>query len=53
VITLVLSTTVLVLGLAIVVRTLLEGTGGGLGLLLGAALAAAGAARIYLQRQRG
>jgi hypothetical protein len=37
------------LGLAIVVRTLAEGVGGGLGLLLGGLLVAAGGARLYLE----
>ena len=42
---------VIVLGVAVIVRTLAEGVGGGLGLLLGALLIAAGAARLYLARR--
>lgn len=42
---------VVALGLAVVVRTLLAGVGGGLGLLLGTLLIAAGAARFYLARR--
>jgi hypothetical protein len=38
------------LGLAIVVRTILEGVGGGLGLLLGGLLLLAGLLRLYLLR---
>jgi hypothetical protein len=36
------------LGLAIIVRTVAEGVGGGLGLLLGGLLVVAGALRLYL-----
>jgi hypothetical protein len=36
------------LGLAVIVRTLAAGVGGGLGLLLGALLVLAGAGRLYL-----
>lgn len=43
----------ILLGLAIVVRTIASGLGGGLGLLLGAMFIVAGALRLYLQRQRG
>ena len=39
-----------VLGRAVLVRTLLEGVGGGLGLLLGGLFVAAGVARLYLAR---
>ena len=39
-----------VLGVAVVVRTLAEGVGGGLGLLMGALLIAAGALRFTLGR---
>jgi hypothetical protein len=39
------------LGIAVIVRTLIEGVGGGLGLLLGVLLVAAGAARFYLARR--
>ena len=38
------------LGLAIVVRTILEGIGGGLGFLLGGLLVLAGLLRLYLLR---
>jgi hypothetical protein len=46
----VLATLVVVLGIAVIVRTVSEGVGGGLGLLLGGVLVAAGAARLYLAR---
>jgi hypothetical protein len=46
----VLPLLVVALGIAVVVRTLLAGVGGGLGLLLGALLIAAGAGRLYLGR---
>jgi hypothetical protein len=39
------------LGIAVVVRTLALGVGGGLGLMLGALLIAAGAVRLYLARR--
>jgi hypothetical protein len=42
---------VVALGIAVVVRTLALGVGGGLGLLLGGLLIAAGAARLYLARR--
>jgi hypothetical protein len=48
----VLSAVLIVLGLAIIVRTLAAGIGGGLGLLLGALFVLAGGLRLYLQRQR-
>ena len=38
------------LGIAIVVRTVLEGVGGGLGFLLGGLLVLAGLLRLYLLR---
>ena len=38
------------LGLAVIARTLLAGVGGGLGLLLGGLFVAAGVARLYLAR---
>lgn len=38
------------LGVAVVARTLVEGVGGGLGLLLGGLFVAAGVARLYLAR---
>ena len=40
----------IVLGTTVVVRTILAGVGGGLGLLLGSLLIAAGAGRLYLAR---
>jgi hypothetical protein len=49
--TMILSGLLVVLGAAVIVRTLLLGVGGGLGLLLGALLLAAGAARLYLARR--
>jgi hypothetical protein len=39
------------LGVAVVVRTLALGVGGGLGLVLGGLLIAAGAARLYLAQR--
>lgn len=47
-VTIALSGALVVLGLVIVARTLQAGIGGGFGLLLGALLVAAGAARLYL-----
>jgi hypothetical protein len=47
----VLALVVVVLGLAIVVRTIAGGVGGGLGLFLGVLLVAAGAGRLYLLRR--
>jgi hypothetical protein len=46
--TLVLSGLLIALGIAILVRTLLAGVGGGLGLLIGALFVLAGGLRIYL-----
>jgi hypothetical protein len=40
----------IVLGVAIVARTVLAGVGGGLGLLLGTLFVVAGAGRLYLAR---
>ena len=40
----------IVLGVLVVVRTALEGFGGGLGVLLGTLLVAAGGLRLYLHR---
>jgi hypothetical protein len=51
--TVVLSGLLVVLGVAIVVRTLAAGTGGGLGLLIGALFVLAGGLRLYLSRARG
>jgi hypothetical protein len=48
----VLSAVLVVLGLAIIVRTAAAGVGGGLGLLLGTLFVLAGGLRLYLQRQR-
>ena len=46
------SAVLVVLGVAIIVRTLVAGVGGGLGLLLGALLVLAGGLRLYLQRHK-
>jgi hypothetical protein len=51
--TLVLSSVLVALGMAIVVRTLAAGVGGGFGLLVGTLFIVAGGLRIYLQRARG
>ena len=48
----VVSGVLVVLGIAIIVRTLAAGVGGGLGLLLGLLFVLAGGLRLYLQRQR-
>ena len=40
----------IVLGLAVIVRTVMVGIGGGLGLLLGTLLVLAGVLRLYLHR---
>jgi hypothetical protein len=45
-----LAWVMIVLGLAVIVRTVMVGIGGGLGLLLGALLVLAGALRLYLHR---
>jgi hypothetical protein len=50
-VTLVLAALLVVLGAVAIVRTLLLGVGGGFGLVVGAALVAAGAARLYLARR--
>jgi hypothetical protein len=42
---------VIALGVALIVRTLAAGIGGGLGLLLGALFIVAGAGRLYLARR--
>jgi hypothetical protein len=47
----VFSWVLVALGIAIIVRTLTAGIGGGLGLVLGALFVLAGAARLYLHRQ--
>jgi hypothetical protein len=49
--TIFLSGLLVVLGAAIVVRTIAEGVGGGFGLLVGGLFILAGAARLYLQRR--
>jgi hypothetical protein len=47
----VLPVLAIALGLAVIVRTLIEGVGGGLGLLLGVLMIVAGAGRLYLARR--
>ena len=47
----VLSSMLVVLGIAAIARTVQVGVGGGFGLLIGAALIGAGAARLYLARR--
>jgi hypothetical protein len=47
----VLSLVLIGLGVAAIVRTIQLGTGGGFGLLFGAMLIAAGAARLYVARR--
>ena len=47
----VLALLLVVLGAAIVVRTIAAGVGGGLGLCLGVLLLAAGVGRLYLLRR--
>lgn len=47
----VLALLVVVLGVAVLVRTIAAGVGGGLGLVLGTLLVAAGAGRLYLARK--
>jgi len=51
VITRVFAVLLVALGIAVIVRTFLEGVGGGLGLLLGALLVLAGSLRLYLSRR--
>jgi hypothetical protein len=51
--TLVLSGLLIAVGVAILVRTIAAGVGGGLGLLIGALFVLAGGLRIYLQRREG
>jgi hypothetical protein len=50
-ITVVFSSLLVALGVAIIVRTLTFGVGGGLGILLGVLFILAGGARLYLHRQ--
>jgi hypothetical protein len=52
VITYVLSSLLVVLGFAVIIRTLAAGVGGGLGIVFGVMLILAGGLRLYLQRQR-
>jgi hypothetical protein len=52
-IALVFSGLLVVLGVAIIVRTLAAGIGGGLGLVIGALFVLAGGLRIYLLKARG
>jgi hypothetical protein len=47
----VLAAALVVLGLAVIARTVAAGVGGGLGLLLGTLLVLAGALRLYLARR--
>jgi hypothetical protein len=51
-ITVVFSWVMVALGVAIVVRSITAGVGGGLGLVLGTLFILAGAARLYLHRER-
>ena len=46
-----LALLLVVLGIAVVARTVAAGVGGGLGLVLGALLVATGAVRLYLARR--
>jgi hypothetical protein len=46
-----LAVVLVVLGLAVIARTVAEGVGGGLGLLLGGLLVVAGALRLYMARR--
>ena len=50
-ISVVLAAVVVLLGLVIIARTLAEGVGGGMGLVLGALFVLAGAGRLYLARR--
>jgi hypothetical protein len=52
VITRVLAAVLIVLGITVVVRTIAEGVGGGVGLLLGGLLVLAGSFRLYAERAR-
>ena len=49
----VLPWVVIALGIALVVRTIAAGVGGGLGIVIGALLILAGALRLYLSSLRG
>lgn len=50
--TVALACLMIALGVAVVVRTLAAGVGGGLGLVLGVLLILAGGLRLYLHRSR-
>jgi hypothetical protein len=50
--TVALAWLMIALGVAVVVRTLAAGVGGGLGLVLGVLLILAGGLRLYLHRSR-
>jgi hypothetical protein len=50
--TLVFSGLLVLLGLAIIIRTIVAGVGGGIGLLIGALFILAGGLRVYLLRHR-
>lgn len=50
-ISIVLAVLVVLLGLAMIVRTIAEGVGGGAGLVLGALFVLAGSGRLYLARR--
>jgi hypothetical protein len=45
------SVLLVVVGVAVIARTIAAGVGGGIGLLLGALIVAAGAGRLYLGRR--
>jgi hypothetical protein len=49
--TLAFSILLVLLGVAIIVRTVAAGVGGGLGLVIGALFILAGGLRVYLQRR--
>jgi hypothetical protein len=51
-VTVALAWVMIALGVAVVVRTLAAGVGGGLGLVLGVLLILAGGLRLYLHRER-
>jgi hypothetical protein len=48
-----LAVLLIVLGIAVLVRTVAEGVGGGLGILLGGLLVLGGVLRLYLSRKLG
>jgi hypothetical protein len=52
-VTVALSWLLMALGLAVIVRTITVGVGGGLGLLLGTLLVLAGGLRLYLSKRFG